>query len=198
MERPDVLVLDEPTATLGARTRRTYSTSSARSSARAPRSSSSATGSTRSWSSPTRSRCSGTAASSESEPRRALTRPALVELLGGAPKEAEELESGAQPAPVSTSGPTAAPPRAACAVESPDLDNPVDLTIDAGEVVGLAGLVGAGRSTLATILAGGGTVSGGTISIDGTEVSLRNRRVAIDHGIVLVPPDRGEGIVPEL
>ena len=52
------------------------------------------------------------------------------------------------------------------------------------------------RSTLATILAGGGTVSGGTILVDGKEVWLRNRRDAIAHGIVLVPPDRGEGIVP--
>jgi len=130
-----------------------------------------------------------------SQLRSALTRRGLVHLLGGATEEAEELETTRQ---------QPAGPREERrhllelrGVTSPDLDHQVDLAIDAGEVVGLAGLVGAGRSTLATILAGGGTVSGGTILVDGTEVSLRNRRDAIAHGIVLVPPDRGEGIVPE-
>jgi len=131
-----------------------------------------------------------------SQPRRDLTRARLVQLLGGAAEEAEKLESGDEDDHIDgRRGGT--PVLEVRGLESPDLDNPVDLTLHAGEVVGLAGLVGSGRSVLATLLAGGGTVSAGSMLVDGREVTLRDRHDAIAHGIVLVPPDRSEGIVPD-
>jgi ABC-type sugar transport system ATPase subunit len=132
-----------------------------------------------------------------SEPRDGLTRARLVQLLGGATQEAERLERTDQDEEHAAGRRRGAPLLEVRGLESPGLDNPVDLALHAGEVVGLAGLVGSGRSTLATILAGGGTVSAGSILVDGSEVTLRNRRDAIAHGIVLVPPDRSEGIVPD-
>jgi ABC-type sugar transport system ATPase subunit len=196
MERPDVLVLDEPTATLGA-----SDTAHLLDVIRAQQNA----GATVIFVSHRLDEILELADTVtvlrdgrlvETTVRSALTRAALVQLLGGATQEAEQLEAAPQAA--------GAVPRKRQhtlleldGVESPDLDNPVSVSIDAGEVVGLAGLVGTGRSTLATILAGGGTVSAGSIRVDGSEVSLRNRRAAIAHGIVLVPPDRGEGIVPD-
>jgi putative multiple sugar transport system ATP-binding protein len=73
------------------------------------------------------------------------------------------------------------------------LDN-VGFNIRAGEVVGLAGLMGAGRTELATSLFGkyyGRNISG-KILIDGKEVSLSSIPKAIEHGVAYVTEDRKE------
>jgi putative multiple sugar transport system ATP-binding protein len=70
----------------------------------------------------------------------------------------------------------------------------VNINIRAGEVVGLAGLMGAGRTELATSLFGkyyGQNISG-TILIDGKEVNLNSIPKAIKHGIAYVTEDRKE------
>jgi ribose transport system ATP-binding protein len=67
---------------------------------------------------------------------------------------------------------------------------PVSFAIKAGEVVGLAGLVGAGRTELAEALFGIRRVVAGEILIDGTPAHMSNPRQAIDAGLVLVPEDR--------
>lgn len=59
-----------------------------------------------------------------------------------------------------------------------------------GEIVGLAGLVGAGRTNLARVLFGADRLSGGEISFDGKPVRLNSPRDAIHLGIGLVPEDR--------
>jgi putative multiple sugar transport system ATP-binding protein len=70
----------------------------------------------------------------------------------------------------------------------------VNISIRAGEVVGLAGLMGAGRTELATSLFGkyyGRNISG-SILIDGKEVNINSIPKAIEHGLAYVTEDRKE------
>ncbi|MFI9788758.1 sugar ABC transporter ATP-binding protein [Kitasatospora sp. NPDC051984] len=66
----------------------------------------------------------------------------------------------------------------------------VSLTVHAGEVVALAGLIGAGRSELALALAGDAPIHSGTVSLSGQEVRLSSPRAAIRAGIGLAPEER--------
>jgi ribose transport system ATP-binding protein len=75
----------------------------------------------------------------------------------------------------------------------------VDLTLHAGEIVGVAGLAGCGRSELARLLAGIGSPVAGEIHLGSEAVSFSGPRDAIDAGIAYVPPDRARlGCIPEL
>jgi ribose transport system ATP-binding protein len=65
-----------------------------------------------------------------------------------------------------------------------------DLDVRAGEVVGLAGLVGAGRTELAEAVFGLRRVVAGEIRLDGQPVRFRRPADAIRHGVLLVPEDR--------
>jgi ABC-type sugar transport system ATPase subunit len=66
----------------------------------------------------------------------------------------------------------------------------VSLSVRGGEVVGLAGLVGAGRTELARCLFGADGINAGEILLDGSIVNLRSPGHAVDLGIALVPEDR--------
>ena len=69
----------------------------------------------------------------------------------------------------------------------------VSFTVRAGEVLGLAGLVGAGRSEVAAALFGlapGAARPRGTIHVNGKPVTIRRPQDAIAHGIGFVPEDR--------
>jgi D-xylose transport system ATP-binding protein len=67
----------------------------------------------------------------------------------------------------------------------------VSLEVRAGEVVGLAGLVGAGRTELLLTLAGAPPApASGRIHLDGAPVTLASPRAALDHGIALLTEDR--------
>ncbi|MDR1589193.1 MAG: sugar ABC transporter ATP-binding protein [Oscillospiraceae bacterium] len=61
-----------------------------------------------------------------------------------------------------------------------------------GEVLGFAGLVGAGRTEVARALFGADPVTGGEIILDGESVTFKTPREAIDHGVALCPEDRKE------
>jgi ribose transport system ATP-binding protein len=61
-----------------------------------------------------------------------------------------------------------------------------------GEILGIAGLVGAGRTELARALFGAEPVDAGTIRLNGKQLTLRGPRDAVEAGIVLVPEDRKE------
>jgi len=72
----------------------------------------------------------------------------------------------------------------------------VSFDLHYGEILGLAGLVGSGRSELARALFGIDPIEKGEIQIDGITVSIRNPQHALKQGIVLVPEDRKrEGLV---
>jgi L-arabinose transport system ATP-binding protein len=64
------------------------------------------------------------------------------------------------------------------------------LTVRAGEVVAIAGLIGAGRSELARTIVGDLPHTRGTVSVDGLPVTLRSPRDAIRAGIGLAPEER--------
>ncbi|MFJ8301145.1 sugar ABC transporter ATP-binding protein [Streptomyces sp. NPDC094447] len=66
----------------------------------------------------------------------------------------------------------------------------IDLTVHAGEVVGLAGLIGAGRSELALALVGDRPVLGGTVSLDGRPLRPGRPGEAIRAGLGLAPEER--------
>ena len=75
----------------------------------------------------------------------------------------------------------------------------VTLTLRSGEVLGLAGLVGSGRTELAEILFGVRPADAGTIQIDGQAVSIASPSGAIARGIAYVPEDRRRhGVVLEM
>jgi rhamnose transport system ATP-binding protein len=75
----------------------------------------------------------------------------------------------------------------------------VSLEIRAGEILGLAGLVGAGRTELARVIFGLTPADSGAIELDGTPVTLRSPRDAVRHGIAYVPEDRRRhGVVLEM
>jgi L-arabinose transport system ATP-binding protein len=66
-----------------------------------------------------------------------------------------------------------------------------------GEIVGLFGLVGAGRTELLRLVYGAARATGGRVLLDGRPLAIRSPRDAIAAGIVLAPEDRKkEGIVP--
>ena len=72
----------------------------------------------------------------------------------------------------------------------------VNLTVRAGEVVGMTGLIGAGRTELAHSLIGMTRPGTGTIRLNGRQVRLRSIRDAIGEGIAYVSEDRlGLGLV---
>ncbi|GAB3246952.1 L-arabinose ABC transporter ATP-binding protein AraG [Chitinimonas naiadis] len=79
---------------------------------------------------------------------------------------------------------------------APGLRQPVNLSVRRGEVVGLFGLIGAGRSELMKGIFGGTRASQGEIWIDGSKARIRRPADAITQGVTLCPEDRkGEGII---
>ena len=69
-------------------------------------------------------------------------------------------------------------------------DENMNLKIHAGEVLGLGGLVGAGRTELAEVIFGSKPKESGQIILKGKEINPKSPREAIDLGIALVPEDR--------
>lgn len=69
-------------------------------------------------------------------------------------------------------------------------DKNISFSIRKGEILGLGGLVGAGRTELAQMIFGAAQKTDGTIVLNGKEISPKSPRDAIDLGIALVPEDR--------
>jgi ribose transport system ATP-binding protein len=77
--------------------------------------------------------------------------------------------------------------------------HPLSLQVRAGEIVGLAGLVGAGRTELLETLFGIRPVLAGEILVADRPVRMHSPRQAIRHGLALVPEDRRlQGLVVEM
>jgi ABC-type sugar transport system ATPase subunit len=119
-----------------------------------------------------------------------LDRGRLIELMVG--RALADLE----PPPAAGSGEAALSVRG---LSLPGAYADVDLDVAPGEIVGLAGLVGAGRSELLETLFGLERPRSGSIHVGGTPRSFRSPRHAIAAGVAFVPADRKlQGLVLEM
>jgi ABC-type sugar transport system ATPase subunit len=76
---------------------------------------------------------------------------------------------------------------------------PISFALRAGEIVGLYGIIGAGRSELAEMLFGLARADAGTILVDGRRITIGSASKALAVGISMAPEDRhARGLVPML
>jgi simple sugar transport system ATP-binding protein len=76
---------------------------------------------------------------------------------------------------------------------------PMDLTISKGEVVGLAGLLGSGRTETARLIFGVDEPKNGEMALAGQRVHFKSTRQAIQNGLAFTPENRKvDGIIPHL
>jgi monosaccharide-transporting ATPase len=102
-------------------------------------------------------------------------------------------------APAEPAGEDVAPALVASGVGRRGAIEPIDLTIRPGEVIGLAGLLGSGRTEFVRLLFGADRADTGEITVDGKSVAVRGPRDAIDAGLGFTSEDRGaEGVVGDL
>ena len=103
-----------------------------------------------------------------------------------------DLGSDTYPGPAASSGP---PRLTVKGLSVPGSVEGVDLTLRPGDILGLCGLIGAGRTELALALFGMRPDHTGLVEIDGQAVVLKSVDDAIRHGIAYVPEDRlSEGL----
>ena len=77
--------------------------------------------------------------------------------------------------------------------------NNVSFTLHKGEILGLGGLVGAGRTEVARAIYGADRLDSGVVKINGKQVVITTPQEAIDNGIGLVPEDRkNQGVLLDL
>jgi simple sugar transport system ATP-binding protein len=94
---------------------------------------------------------------------------------------------------------TGTPALQALAVGRKGMIEPVDLELYSGEVVGVAGLLGSGRTELARLLYGADRADTGQIRVNGSDARLSNPRAAASQRIAFSSEDRRkEGIVGDL
>ncbi|MDX1995908.1 MAG: sugar ABC transporter ATP-binding protein [bacterium] len=81
----------------------------------------------------------------------------------------------------------------------PPITRDISFQVRAGEIVGLAGLVGSGRSELAQVIFGIAPAHAGEIRLNGRAVKIKSPADAINLGIAYVPEDRGtQGLVRQM
>jgi ribose transport system ATP-binding protein len=125
-----------------------------------------------------------------SQPIAGTTRADLVEMIVGHP-----LAEQPEVAPLPKLGPVV--------LEASDLARgrvgPVSFDLRAGEILGFAGLVGAGRTELFRMVFGLDKPEAGTLRLDGREVRIASPTAAVRHGMALVPEERrAAGLVLKL
>ncbi|AKC82351.1 D-ribose transporter ATP-binding protein [Verrucomicrobia bacterium IMCC26134] len=124
-------------------------------------------------------------------PRSEVDRARLIQLMAG--RDLAEMFPKVR-VPL---GETVLDTRALCH-EPSGVDN-ISLSVRRGEILGLAGLVGAGRTEFARVLFGLSPATSGAILIDGKPVAIRTVGDALAQGLAYVPEDRKEhGVVEAL
>ncbi len=122
---------------------------------------------------------------------RPIPLPAIIEKMVG--RAASDLY--ARSAQRHEAGETRLKVRGLRTVRNPDAPhaivlNGVDVELRAGEILGIAGLVGSGRTELARAIFGADRIAAGTVELDGRQIRPRSPADAIALGIGLVPEDR--------
>jgi monosaccharide-transporting ATPase len=126
-----------------------------------------------------------------------LDRHQLITAMLG--RELDLLEEIADTAPGAHRNDTAPPIVRTSDIGRKPRVHPVSLDIFSGEVVGLAGLLGSGRTEFARLLFGADKPTSGQISISGKPARLRSPRAAIANKFAFTSENRkGEGIVGDL
>ncbi len=123
-----------------------------------------------------------------------ISRQKLISMMIG--RELGEVEAA-----FATKGPagTGAEKLVASGVGRKRTLKPFDLTLHAGEVVGLAGLLGSGRTELAKLILGAIRNDSGTLTVRGEELRATSPRRSLAAGIAFCPEDRkAEGLVGDL
>ncbi|WP_437745655.1 sugar ABC transporter ATP-binding protein [Sorangium sp. So ce1504] len=129
----------------------------------------------------------------------ALPRLELVQAMLGV-----ELGAKGSAAPGGSAGPggaasAAEPALAARGLERTGVIGPIELALRPGEVVGLAGLLGSGRSETARMLFGIEPADRGELAVNGRATEIKTPRHAIRAGLAYCPEDRKvDGIIPNL
>ncbi|WP_232668141.1 sugar ABC transporter ATP-binding protein [Pseudonocardia sp. TRM90224] len=104
-----------------------------------------------------------------------------------------------EPAAEVAGDPTVTPVLAARGIGRGGAIEPADLDVRPGEVVGLAGLLGSGRTELVRLLFGADRPDAGSLQVRGRPVRLRGPHAAVAEGIAFCSEDRkGEGVVGDL
>jgi galactofuranose transport system ATP-binding protein len=129
-------------------------------------------------------------------PAAELPRDTLVTMMIG--RELDDLEALSRTAH-RTIDRTGEPLLRAEGISKRGVLEPADLEVYPGEVVGLAGLLGSGRTELVRLLYGADRADTGHVTVHGDPVRMTTPRHAIDHRISFSSEDRrGEGIVADL
>jgi len=125
-----------------------------------------------------------------------LPRLQLVsEMLGRSLDVLDELDVSAR----SSTGPDEARPFLAAAGLGRAAVGPIDLELRSGEIVGVAGLLGSGRTEVARMLYGADRAQHGTVVVDGQEIRVRSPHVALRAGIAFASENRrSEGLIGDL
>ena len=116
----------------------------------------------------------------ETGPVSAFDRGRLIELMVGRTLEQEFPPATAKPGAVRLE---------VRHLNAPDVRN-VSFSVRSGEIVGLGGLVGAGRTETVRLIMGADRLTSGEILVDGVPQSVRSPQHAISLGIGLIPEDR--------
>lgn len=122
-----------------------------------------------------------------------LDRARLAELIVGRPVEQVASERGGDLVTSEADKPVLR----TCGVSDGDMVHGVDLDLYPGEIVGVAGLVGAGKHDLTRLLYGATKSISGTMELNGAKYAPKHPAEAIRRGVVMVTEDRGrDGYIP--
>lgn len=121
------------------------------------------------------------------EPRERITHSEMIKAMVGR----EVLLNEPPKWQVGKSEPHSGPSLTVRGVSLPGMEgDTLDFSVAAGEIVGIAGLTGSGRSRILRVLAGLEKAQAGEVLLGDRAVRLRSPRAAIREGIILVPEDR--------
>ncbi|WP_437552009.1 sugar ABC transporter ATP-binding protein [Sorangium sp. So ce367] len=128
-----------------------------------------------------------------------LPRLELVQAMLGVKLGAKDRAAPAGPAGPGGGASAAEPALAARGLERKGVIGPIELALRPGEVVGLAGLLGSGRSETARMLFGIEPADRGELAVNGRATEIKTPRHAIRAGLAYCPEDRKvDGIIPNL